>query len=99
MENLKTAFENDEQKNQMKEYNVLFSYLKEENWDENGLPTDDGDFNIIGTVKAESREIVQKWIDEGDIYSMEEIGKCKEITEIFRMEDYAEDTLEAVRIL
>lgn len=83
----------------MREYEVLFRYLKNSNWNKDGSPSDDDDYYMIGKVKAESRKQVQKWADEEDYYAMHSVGKCEEIFALFCTEDYAEDTLEIVQIL
>lgn len=83
----------------MREYEVLFRYLKSSNWNEDGTPSDDDDYYMIGKVKAESKEQVKKWADEGNHYAMRSIGKCKEISDLFCTEDYVEDTLEIVQVL
>lgn len=83
----------------MREYEILFRYLKNSNWNEYGSPSDDDDYYMIGKVKADSKEKVQKWADNEEFWAMETEGNCTEITELFATEEYAEDTLEVVQVL
>lgn len=83
----------------MREYEVLFRYLKNSNWNKDGSPSDDDGYYMIGKVKAESLKQVQKWADENNHYAMHCIGKCEEISTLFCTEDYMEDTLEIVQVL
>lgn len=83
----------------MREFEVLFRYLKYSNWNKDGSPSDDDDYYMIGKVKAKNQKQIQEWADEGDHYSMHSIGKCEEISILFCTEDYIEDTLEIVQVL
>lgn len=42
----------------MREYDILFRYLKSSNWNGDGTPSDDDDYYMIGKVKAESQKQV-----------------------------------------
>ena len=83
----------------MREYEVLFRYLKNSNWNKDGSPSNDDCYYMIGRVKADDRKQVQKWVDNNDEYAMLTIGKCEEIFELFASEEYVEETLEVVKVL
>lgn len=83
----------------MRQYDVLFSYLKESNFSHDGSPADNDDYHLIGTVIAKNQDQVKTWIENNDLWRMETEGRCKEITKLFHSPDYAEDTLEAKELL
>lgn len=83
----------------MRDYEVLFRYLKTSNYNEDGSPSDDDDYYMIGKVRAKNRNQIQKWADDYDIESMLHIGKCRELSQLFNTDEYVEDSLEIIKVL
>lgn len=81
----------------MRYFDVLFRYLKENNWNDDGSPSNEDDYYMIGKVKADDGRMVLKAIQEQDLSYLEE--NCNELKELFASEDYVEDTLEIVQML
>lgn len=81
----------------MREYEVLFKYLKESNWNQDGSPSADDDYYMIGHVTADYPAQIKRWVDTQALSEM--CGRCPEIQTLFATDDYAEGTLEAVHLL
>lgn len=81
----------------MRVYDVLFRYLKENNFAEDGSPSNEDDYYFIGKVKSENGAEVLNAVDKEDLGYMEK--HCQEVKELFATEEYVEDTLEIVQML
>lgn len=81
----------------MRYYEVLFRYLKKNNFCEDGSPSDEDDYYLIGKVKSSDGEEVLEAISNEDFAYMEE--HCDEVKKLFETEEYVEDTLEIVQML
>lgn len=81
----------------MRYYDVLFRYSKENNWNDDGSPSNEDTYYMIGKVKSDDGKLVLKAVQEEDLSYLEE--NCNELKELFASDDYAEDTLEIVQML
>jgi hypothetical protein len=80
-----------------KYYDVLFCYLKENNWNKDGSPSNEDTYYLIGKVKSDNGTEVLKAVKNDDIIYLSE--HCEEIKDLFTTEEYVEDTLEVVQML
>lgn len=74
----------------MKEYEILISYLRASNWNEDGSPSDDDTYYKIIKVKANSKEEALKNV-ESFVFDSEDWCGIEN--------DYVEDTFDIVQML
>ena len=81
----------------MKYYEVLFRYLTESNFQEDGSPTKEDDYYFIGRIKAENDLEALTAIERNDFNYLSK--HCAEVGEILLTANYVPESIEIVQML
>lgn len=82
----------------MKIIELLCTYLKPSNWNEDGSPSNDDSYYLIATIKT-NKTISQLQNELETFDTILELDTSEEIQKLFASDDYVEDTLEVIQIL
>lgn len=77
---------------------LLCTYLKPSNWNEDGSPSNEDSYHLIATIKT-NKTISQLQNELKTFGTILELDTSKEAQKLFTSDDYVEDTLEVIQIL
>lgn len=77
---------------------LLCTYLKPSNWDEDGSPSNEDSYHLIATIKT-NKTISQLQNELKTFGTILELDTSEEVQKLFTSDDYVEDTLEVIHIL
>ena len=77
---------------------LLCTYLKPSNWNEDGSPSNEDSYHLIATIKT-NKTISQLQNELKTFGTILELNASKEAQKLFTSDDYVEDTLEVIQIL